>query len=230
MKTVDFNPSIYGAGIAFVSAVVITTGFMMLLSGFYSAQTQLHLNQWTKNDQVTNAKSWELAHNASLKSQQWYPSNNGFIEEKIGKVYQWQTYNKLPTDKAALQKRLKALTAYRNQIEITPNWPEAWLNLLRIKTELSEFDNEFYHAFNQAKITAKTAPKVHSALSIVAIQSWHGLNKQAKSDAINIILQEASSSKRKAQKIKPVLQSYNLLGLSCLYSNINKTNTNALCK
>jgi len=205
-------------------------GFQIFISGFYSAQTTLLLDDWQKQQQTPADRTWLMAEKASVKSKYWYPTEDAFIEEKIGKVYQWKTYNQIENTPELNEQRQTILKAYRNQTHLTPNWPKAWFNLLSIKIELQQFDDEFYQAYAKAKQTTDQTPGMQTAFTLVGIQSWHGVNNKTKSDILKNIVREASSSKKNSQNIKTLLEAYNLQQISCAYANAIKANTYELCK
>lgn len=224
------SSQLYTSLLTISSLIVLVLGFKMFLSGFYSAQTQLHLNQWQSNAKLTGIESWQLAQDSSLKSREWYPVQDSFIEEKIGKVYQWSTYTGPLDNQDAIDKRKIALEAYRSQTNLTPLWPEAWINLMSIKIELNENDVEFNKAFSKAIETSAQYSEIETKLAKIAIQSWHGLDQDTKNKAMNVIMKEVQSSKTNSTNLKPILQSCNMLSLTCLYMNVKKLNSYDLCK
>ena len=220
-----------------LAGLVITVSVQMFASSLYSLQTNLFLNDW-QNKAVTEKEitftptdqAWQNANQASLKAINHYPIENAFLQEQAAKVYQWQTYNQPFGNASSQSNRKQALEAYRQQTLITPLWPKAWLNLLSIKIELNEYDDEFYHAYTMAQQTANQNPEVSTQYTLIGIQAWQNLNNPTKNNVLKSIINEASASKKSSQDLKPLLQAYNLLGTSCIYARAIKANTYDLCK
>ncbi|GAB6069243.1 hypothetical protein JCM30760_03400 [Thiomicrorhabdus hydrogeniphila] len=228
---------IKAASLLLIAGLVIYLSVQMFLSSLYSLQTNLFLNDWQNkintSQEVTfkpSDQAWLNANQASQKAINSYPVNNGFLQELAGKVYQWKTYDQPIADSNAQQNRLQALQAYRKQTTITPLWPKAWLNLLSIKIELNQYDNEFYHAYNQIKLTSNHNPEITPLFIQLGIQAWQNLNNKTQSDMLKIITQQATSSQTNALTLKPILQANNLLALTCVYAKATKQNTYNLCK
>jgi len=217
-------------GLLVFAGLVIYFAASMLASSLYNLQSNLFLAYWQTKKIPPSDQAWQIAEKASQNASQLYPVNNGFLQEKQGKILQWHTYNQPKASNSAQQNRLNALRAYQKQTLITPLWPKAWLNLLSIKIELNQYDTEFYHAYNQVKATSNHNPEITPLFIQLGIQAWQNLNNKTQSDMLKTITQQATSSQRNAQKIKPILQANNLLAITCVYANALKQNTYTLCK
>ena len=223
------TPKLISISIISVSLAILYLASQMLLSGVYSLQSNIFLEHWQQNQTAPQNAPWQTGLTASQKAQNYYPVADAFLQEKIGKTYQWNTFTKLPADEAASTNRSAALQAYRQQTKLTPNWPKAWFNLLSIKIELNQFDQEFYQAFAIAKQTTQQTPGMLTQYTIIGIQAYQGVNNKIKSEILRNIVQEAQISKRSSQNLKSLLQAYNLLNVTCIYANAIKANTYNLC-
>lgn len=215
--------------IAFASLMLFTSSHM-LLSGIYSLQTQIFLEDWQEKQLSPDIEPWQTALIASKNAQKYYPVKDAFLQEQIGKTLQWHTYDKLNTDTAINDSRLAALQAYREQTKLTPNWPKAWFNLLSIKIELNQFDNEFYNALEIAKQTTQQTPGMLTQYTIIGIQAYQGVNNLTKSEILQNILREAQLDQVNSQDLKPLLAAYGLLGITCIYANAVNANVYNLCQ
>jgi len=217
-------------GLLIFTGLVIYLAASMLVSSLYNIQSNLFLSDWQNKKTTPNYQAWSAAKQASENAVNINPVNNAFLQENKGKVLQWHTYSQPTANSNAQQNRLQALQAYRKQTAITPLWPKAWLNLLSIKIELNQYDNEFYHAYNQIKLTSNHNPEVTPIFIQLGIEAWQNLNNKTQSDMLRIITQQATSSQKNALTLKPVLQANNLLALTCVYAKATKQNTYSLCK
>ncbi|WP_029408405.1 hypothetical protein [Thiomicrorhabdus sp. Milos-T2] len=221
----------------FIAGLVIFVSTKMLLSSLYGLQTTLFLEDWQNKAKISDQiafkpidQAWSNANQASQKAINMSPVNNAFLQESAGKIYQWKTYDQPFGNQASQSNRVQALEAFRKQTKITPKWPKAWLNLLAVKIELNEYDKEFYNAFNMAKITANQNPEVSTQFTLLSIQAWSNVNNSAKNQVLKNIINEAGLGKKQSQDLKPLLQAYNLLEVSCIYARAIKENTYELCK
>ena len=220
-----------------LAGLVVYLSIKLFLSSLYSLQTDLFLSNWqnkansgTEITFIPNEQAWLNANQAATNAINTHPTNHAFLHENAGKIYQWQTYSQPYGDVNSTENRLKALQAFREQTLITPKWPKAWLNLLNIKIELNQYDDEFYNAFTMAKSTANQNPEVSTQFTILSIQAWSNVNNSTKNQILKNIVNEASLSKNNSQDLKALLQAYDLLTVSCIYTRAIKENTFELCK
>lgn len=219
-----------GILVVILSITLLYLAANMLISGVYNLKTQLFLENWQEKQASPTSEAWQAAFEASHKAQTHYLLKDAFLQENIGKVNQWKTFDKTEADKSVIKERQSALNAYRQQTQITPSWPKAWFNLLSIKIELNQFDSEFYHAFNIAKQSTKETPGMLTPFTIIGIQAYKQVNNPTKNQILKNILGEASISQQNSQNLRPLLQAYNLLGITCIYAKAIKTNTHSLCE
>lgn len=220
-----------------IAGLLIYLSIKMLASSLYALQTDLFLTDWQNKANTSQEiafkpdnQAWLNANQAIENANQTSPVPDAFLQEKIGKVYQWNTYTQPYGDNKTKDQRENVLQAYRKQTEITPKWPQAWLNLINIKIELNKFDQEFYHAFTMAQQTSNQNPEVTPRLTLLGIQAWSNLNKSAKNSVLKMIIHQANLGKKPSQDLKPLLQAYNLLPISCIYAKAIKADTFELCK
>lgn len=212
------------------TGIVLTLSTQMFNSSLHSIQVSLFLEEWQQQKTKPNDLAWNTAYEAGLKAQQTYPIQDAFIEEKIGKVIQWKTFSEAIENPKAIAERKLALTAYQNQTLLTPNWPNAWFNLLDIKIELNEYDKEFYQAYSIAEQTTKQTPNTHTKFVLINVKSWPNLNNQTKNKALKLFIAEAANSPKHSKDLRQLLEAYNLLMITCIYSKASKKNTYQLCK
>lgn len=220
-----------------LAGLVVYLSIKMFTSSLYALQTDLFLSDWqNKANSATeitftpNNLAWLNANQAAQNAINAYPTKNAFLQESAGKVYQWHTYSQPYGDANSTENREQALQAFREQTLITPQWPKAWLNVLAVKIELNQYDDEFYNAFTMAKTTANQNPEVSTQFTLLSIQAWSNVNNPTKNQILKNITHEASLGKKQSKDLKPLLQAYNLLGVSCIYARAIKENTYELCK
>lgn len=216
--------------IILVTAILIWIGMSSFFSGVYKVQANLFIEDWQQKQAAPQEEAWQTALTASEKANYWYPVEDAFLKELLAKTIQWSTFDKPLGDKAVEAQRLQALEYYRQQTLLTPDWPKAWFNLLSIKIELQQVDDEFYEAFKHAKTTTQQTPGMHTLFTLTGIQAYAYVNNKTKSDILRNIVTEATSSGSASKEIKPLLQAYNLLNITCIYARAIKANTFDLCK
>lgn len=224
------NAKVSAILIILVTTILIWIGTSLFLSGIYKVQANLFIEDWQQKQTAPKDEAWQTALTASEKANSWYPVEDAFLKELLAKTIQWNTFNHPLGDANVAPQRLRALEYYRQQTALTPDWPKAWFNLLSIKIELQQVDDEFYDAFKHAKTTTQQTPGMHTLFTLTGIQAYAFVNNKTRSDILRNIVTEATSSESASKEIKPLLQAYNLLTITCIYARAIKANTFQLCQ
>ncbi|BBP44486.1 hypothetical protein [Thiosulfativibrio zosterae] len=234
---ISINTKAKSISLILIAGLVIFISVHMFISSLYAIQANLFLKDWQNKAStqkeivfIPTEQAWLNANQASQKAINNAPVKDAFLEEQAAKIYQWKTYAEPFGDSISQSNRALALQGYRSQTKITPLWPAAWLNLVSIKIELSEYDQEFYNAFSMAEQTANQNPEVSSRITILGVQAWKNLDNPTKTKVLKNIITEAGLSKKNSQDLKPLLQAYKMLDISCFYAKAIKANTFELCK
>lgn len=230
-----------------LSAIGLTyLGFKLFITSLYSLQTDLFLNDWQRKQTAPSYQAWSTANQALLNAQATTPIDQASLKERQGKLYEWQSY--IATHKTvneaenesineqqntnstlATQALQNALQAYEQQTHFTPSWPYAWINLLTVKIQLKQFDNQFNHALQMAEKTSNRNPGVELLLAKQGIIAWPNLTTPLKSKMLAKIASAASLSKANANNLKTLLNAQGLTPLVCIYTKTMKINTFSLC-
>jgi hypothetical protein len=218
--------------IPFISGALLVLSIMFFSSSILKLKTDLFLNDWKKSGAEPDLRALDTAIAYSLESREWFPVNDGFLNENIGKAYQWKTYNQNfdSDNQEIISARQKALTAYRSQTQLTPLWPMSWINLASIKIELKEFDDEFYSVYFKAKKMTEQIPSLQYRTTLLGIRSWHGIDNTTRNIVLADIIKMGSIGFNESAKLRKHLQKNNLLLVSCTYAKAKKTQTYGLCK
>lgn len=100
------------------------------------------------------------------------------------------------------EQRRQALQAsaqhYRQALAARPLWPYGWANLLAVKDQLGEADNEFDQALNRAAATGPWEPRVQLQVVRSGVRYWDALGQperrlveQTMRDALSVQPREA---------------------------------------
>nr|WP_067298191.1 hypothetical protein [Marinobacterium profundum] len=138
------------------------------------------------------------------------PRNPEYIELKARLIL----YSALNKDSSSdgLAEIAKAKQAHLAAIELRPQWPYSWANLVLMKAYLGEWDGEHERALRNAVNYGPWETSVHQTLTYAALLSWNSLTQEQKHIH--------------AENMDRGL-AYNYKSISGLI--INSNNTNAIC-
>lgn len=210
--------------------LILVTGYKMLVADIYSWKTSLFISSWQDKREPPVKETAEIAEQAALNAIEHSPVAKHEHYAKLGKVYEWQFYHLDWDDVEAQPIRLKSIEAFRQQTELAPSWPYAWLNLLRAKTQLKQIDNEFELAFDKVEETGNNHTRVILALAQLGSQNWSHLPQKYRSKTIQAISFSASQSSANAKQLRTQIYDAELLNSTCWYAKAKQIEVFGLCK
>lgn len=213
-----------------LAAATMFIGLKMFMAGIFSWQTGLFLETWQTKQIPPAEQQWQTAQQATLNTQAWSPVQQAHYLAQQGRVYEWHNFQLDWNDTDAKASRLAAIQTFRQQTQLTPTWPYAWLNLVAAKAQLKQIDEEFEHAFNQVEKTGQQNARVILALAEFGNRSWEHLPTKYKSQTIQTIVFSASQSPQNANKLKKEIYNPKILYMTCWFANTKGINTFSLCE
>lgn len=213
-----------------ISVLVVYLAFRMFLSALNGHQVMLFLEDWQLKQALPSQQAWLVAKESVHKAEHWSPVADAFLQEKIGKIYEWNAYSDSIGDKAVYTERSASLNAYREQTRLTPLWPNAWLNIVAIKMQLNEFDHEFANALLRAEQVSNSHPEAIYRLAGLGIQAWPNLTSPQKSKVLRAIGLSISQNKKNASRLQPSIEQKALKPILCYYLRTARVDSGMLCK
>ncbi|GKT11813.1 MAG: polysaccharide biosynthesis protein VpsP [Thiomicrorhabdus sp.] len=215
--------------IMFAAVLMVYLATRLFMSSLYSHQAILFLEDWHSKQVLPSEQAWSVAKQAMLKAEAWAPVQDAFLQEKLGKVYEWHSYSEAFGSELVHKDRMTALNSYRKQAQLTPLWPNAWLNIMAIKIQLNEYDVEFSKAMIKAEEATKGHPKGVYRLAEIGIQAWPNLSSPQKSKILKMIGLSVTQKKSNAVTLKPLLDQRGLLPMVCYYLKVSNIKSYKLC-
>lgn len=146
------------------------------------------------------------------KALRWEPRNPEYVELKARILYLQALNSGLET--AGFGKIQEAKYYHLYAIELRPNWPYSWANLVLMKSYLGEFDKEYDEALRNAVTFGPWEQSVHITLAIAAPISWSSLSKKQKQIFASNIERGLVWS---VSDIRSVLEAYRKRSVICAY-------------
>lgn len=85
---------------------------------------------------------------------------------------QCKTWDRQTRETEWQQCQQSALVALRTAIQGNPQWAYNWANLLLVKTNLQQFDDEFYQALQESQRLGGHEYVVNQIVALVGLQEW----------------------------------------------------------
>ncbi|MBL4775773.1 MAG: hypothetical protein JKY87_06940 [Mariprofundus sp.] len=207
----------------FTRTFILFTGMSVALVGLYFSclwgtasianyLAQNNLQMWVNGESVPNREKWLKIQETMTFALDMEPNNADF-QSDMGNLYLYKA-NYLAIDTVQIDLLMQeSLKHFRKAALLRPAWPDAWANIVFIKSKKNILDQEFYHAFDRSVMLGSAVPRIQYLLSVAAFSHWEMLpdsyKKKAMSNAYN-----ALSSRRKSDVLVS-LRHYDLLSLIC---------------
>jgi len=176
----------------------------------YVVQKNLHM--WMDGEEVPNREKWQQMQNIMTFALDMEPGNAEF-QSDMGSLYLYKA-NNLAIDALKIDVLMQdSLKHFRKAVLLRPAWPDAWANIVFVKSKRNTLDQEFYHAFDRAVKLGAAVPEVQYILSLAAFLRWEMLDDLYKTKAISNA-HHGLSGRRKSD-VLAALRHYDLLGLIC---------------
>jgi len=164
----------------FFSAALLLTAGRFLLASVWDNQVNSFLEDWQQHREEPAPDAWQVAYDAVNKAISISPIENASYYNHLGRVWEWRQFSKPLGHPAAIESRQHALVAYRQAIQLRPQWPYSWLSLAATKLRLLQLDEEFMRAL---QMSAKLAPwriTSNKQIAEIGLMTWADLDKTTK--------------------------------------------------
>jgi hypothetical protein len=137
-----------------------------LIADLGGVNASTHQANWRELDVMTSKADWQDAHDSLQRAIELKP-DDAFLYEQLAIVFEFKfvkSGNLLFTEQQKEEARYSAVDAFRKSAQLRPAWPDGWAHLARTKAYISEIDDEFSQAFNNAISLGATEPRVDNEL------------------------------------------------------------------
>jgi len=129
----------------------------------------------------------------------------------MGNVYEWNSFK--PDNQSQNEQNSKlALEHYRKAVALRPQWPYIWSSIALLKFKMSEFDQEFQSALNNAMELGPWEPNVQTTVAEVGLSAWGRLEYAQRLAIIENIRRGVTMQ---AQVMLDILKKYGQLRMIC---------------
>ncbi len=199
----------------FLLIVVIKISASWGLADVENQKARVFIKQWENNVDSFSSDDWDKAYSTAKAALEKDPHNPELFS-LLGNVYEWnsfqghnQSHNNQFQDK---QNRKLALNYYRKAVELRPQWPYTWSGIVLLKYKMSEFDQEFQLALNNATELGPWEPNVQKIIAEVGLTSWNELEH---SQRITIVENIRRGVTMQPRVMLDILKTYGQLRLVC---------------
>ncbi|MAY43403.1 MULTISPECIES: hypothetical protein [unclassified Neptuniibacter] len=190
------------------SYVVISWG----VGDMYGYKVRYALDDWQTQEELPLLGQVNSALANVDEALSWEGSNPEYIELKGRLLYYRALVNGL--DKDSLSDLREAKKLHLRAIELRPNWPYSWANLVLMKSYLKEFDDDYDKALSRAVRYGPWEQSVHLTLSHAAALSWVSLSLEQK----HVFAKNVERALvRNSNNIRATLDAYKKRAAICAY-------------
>jgi len=203
----------------FLLIVVIKISASWGLADVENQKARVYLKHWVNDANSFSTEDWDKAYSYVKSALEKDPYNPELLS-LMGNVYEWnsfQSYNQSQNNQFQNnQNRKLALDYYRNAVELRPQWPYTWSDIVLLKYKMSEFDQEFQLALNNATELGPWEPNVQKIISEVGLSSWNELEH---SQRITIVENIRRGVTMQPRVMLDILEKYGQLRMVCYENN-----------
>ncbi|MCP5078495.1 MAG: hypothetical protein GY951_10640 [Psychromonas sp.] len=189
-----------------------------------------YLERWHKNEQLTDE---ELAD--ALKAANTMLALHGHFPHYLNvaaKVHEWKAYKHNQEPDVYNQSLADALALYQESVEVRLHWPLTWSSMANIKANLNQFDDDFYHYYQQAIKFGPYMSEVNVELSKIKLRNWNQMQGESTKLALEQIKRALLNNKARWKLLK-YSKSINKHHVVCTVGRLNKikqVSNNRVCK
>jgi len=199
----------------FLSAVLLITAGRFLLASVWDNQVDSFLGGWQQQGGEPSRDAWQVAHDAANTAISISPIENASYYNHLGRVWEWQQFSKPFGHPAAIESRQQALVAYRQAIQLRPQWPYSWLSLASTKLRLLQLDEEFMHALQMAAQLAPWRLTSNKQVAEIGLMTWFDLDQATKQTVTTAIKRTVGRSSAAARWLENKAKDSNQLLIFC---------------
>lgn len=156
--------------VAAIVCVCLLTGAYLagrwLMADLGGANAARHQANWRELNAMSSKDDWQDAHDSLQRAIELKP-DDAFLYEQLAIVFEFKYLtggDLLFTEQQKEEARYSAVDAFRKSAHLRPAWPDGWAHLARTKAYISEIDDEFSQAFNNAISLGATEARVGNEL------------------------------------------------------------------
>ncbi|MGH1373377.1 MAG: hypothetical protein ACRBBW_15160 [Cellvibrionaceae bacterium] len=155
--------------LGFLLLALVASSFLALLADINAHQATRLERRWEQSGSVPNL-SQLMAARASLEFAEQLSFDHPDYLQALGRLSSWHFFVEgvAPSD---VETR-KGLTSFRAALTVRPYWAYGWSELLLLKAQLGEVDEEFSSAFDAVLSTGVSEPKALLNLVNAGLGSW----------------------------------------------------------
>ena len=151
--------------------------------------------KWYKTKTPFSEKQWQVAANKMHLAVSNTPTNANYVHD-LGKLYEWQAYQKPIWHKEAIKYRTEAIKYFEKSLQLRPTWSTAWANLAMSKTLNLKFDQEVFTAIENAINLGAWEQGVFHKVLWISIANWNALPADLKTQLEEKIKETVSQKGR----------------------------------
>ncbi|MBN3495293.1 VpsP family polysaccharide biosynthesis protein [Vibrio neptunius] len=165
--------SLFKLGLAFSAICVLYLSYHFGVASLYAKAVSNQIEQWNASNKKPSFSDIESAEKLISAGLTHHPSHPHYFDLQ-GKVYEWKAYISDSLDKEAYLKLAKS--AYLNSAELRPNWPNTWVNLATLETQMQGESRELY--LRKADQKGPFVPQVNLKIATLALSHWQQFTPQ----------------------------------------------------
>ncbi len=186
------------------------------LADLYLGYPRARYAHWLQTGKGPETAEWRRA--SRQMDIAWKLDNhNPFLLEDLGRLRHWQAVGKETGGAEAVKDLRQALEYYRRALQVRPVWSYTWVNLIRAKVDLRQYDGELGNALRNAVELGPWVPLVQRTVADAGLRAWRQLDGGTRAAVITNIRRglkhQAATMMRAAIRHKRV---YLLKGLTPL--------------
>ena len=198
----------------FLLIVIIKISASWGLADIDNYKVRVSIKQWENDVDSFSTEDWDKTYSTAKAALEKDPYNPELLW-LMGIVNEWnsfQAHNQSHNN----QNRKLALDYYRKAIELRPQWPYTWSSIALLKYKMSEFDQEFQLALNNATELGPWEPNVQKIIAEVGLSSWIELEHTQRITIVENIKRGVTMQPR---VMLDILNKYGQLRLVCFENN-----------
>ena len=148
------------------------------------------------------------------------------------KVFEWQAYLNIDDPISYKKSLMQSMSYYHSSVELRTHWPLTWIFMANIKSNLNEFDDDFYFYVDQAIKYGPYTYQVNLQIGKYQLQYWGLLNQLSLKTGIEHIKRALRHNKARCE-IVIFSQSVGKLNVVCMIAKADDNQValnNYLCR
>lgn len=197
--------------LVFFLLVLVASSAIAFIADIYYFQAKKFEYRWERNPLSLNYDDWldsKYHIDKALKLSAKHPDYLQFL----GRLSIWRYFvNETPDSQLSSQ----SLEAFRESLLERPYWPYAWAELVLLKSQLGQIDEEFQLAFNKALAYGPWEHQVIVNLFNAGLGSWSDLSGEQREQLLSLFERGVAYNTTTASGLMVVAESNGLAIVFC---------------